>query len=104
RPAVAVRTIADWRFRIADRCPFVSRNRFLLIGNRDEPHQHHRAADFWRHSGIFSHLRPGDDAEVQGWRLSIAGAIFHKWLRNKKADYVGPYRLEIARPVGGRKR
>jgi len=62
---VAVGRIADCRFRIADSCRCFRRCRPSLvrkfqaeIRKCDEPHKHHRAADFRRNSGIFLTFGP----------------------------------------------
>src|SRR4029077_16793800 len=68
----------------------------------DESHEHHRAADFWRHPGIFSQLRSGYDTKVQDWCLSVAVAIFDRWLRVEKTDHICEYRVEVARSTGAR--
>src|SRR5439155_15937831 len=75
------------------------RNLQSATRNCDEPYKHHRAADFRRYSGIFSQLRPKHHAEVQGWRLSAARAIFDQRLGAEKTDHIRAYWIEVARPT-----
>src|SRR4029434_4829022 len=69
----------------------------------DESHKHHRAADFWRRSWVFSQLRPGEHGQIQGGRLSIDCAIFERRLGSAKADYIRAHWSEVARTIGARK-
>src|SRR6266700_3352416 len=95
-------SIGDCRFKLTiRRCGL--RNSTFENRKCDEPYEHHRAADFRRYSRIFSHLRGGLHAEIQGRRVSVACAVSDQRLGTEKADYVGPHRFKVARPIGARK-
>ena len=54
--------------------------------------------------GYFLSFGAGHHAEIQGWHLSVARAVFDQRLRTEKADHIGAHRIEVARSIGARER